>query len=304
MSFCPKCGNEVSENDKFCMKCGADLSDLKEDESKEVITENVTTSKESFEKNTVKDSEDPLKETLNLFVGIIKKPLDAVTEFMQNGTKNAAIISFAAVILIQGLIGIFKVKQMTSSIEKGGIKFISLISQYFSSILGSDLPNNSDISEVQTALSKFKSILHISYGTIFFHTVLLYLVAFIILFISIYIFVNTVLKKNIDSFKLFKSISSSSIILIYSELVALLFGFINNYISLAIIAFGMLLFILLFYEVCSAEIDQRTTGMLISMSIGITITYLIVAAVFFSLLKSDLSSFIMNIIRNGSNLFN
>ncbi|MFD3157997.1 zinc ribbon domain-containing protein [Haloimpatiens sp. FM7330] len=181
--------------------------------------------------------------TDNIFTKMLIKPVTTSKEFVENGNKNTIIELSVIMILLQGLIGVWKLNQIFNCLQKSVIGFIEKINNFmnlFGTSSNNDFVGSSGITDITNEFNKVRAFLRLPYGKIFIESCLLIIVAVIIIFLVTYIASNMLSKVKIQVSRIYKIALISIVPMVYFEILAIIFSYISSLIGIVIFASGII----------------------------------------------------------------
>lgn len=222
--FCSKCGNKLKDDEVFCGNCG---TRSREENSTETTLNYQQHGSVNFAEMTNINKE-VTAEKFNKVFRIIKPmlitPTSSIKGIVNEIDKTTLIIFNVSLAIIQGLLFTWFFNESVSVISK---KLSSLISGFGGSLL--------------EGLIDVKEFLKIPYGQIFIQGAVLFLITVGILYLGIYIVVNTIFKSNTNVLDIAKVAALITIPTLVGEILFLLVVYIS--LPLAIVVFVIGIFI-------------------------------------------------------------
>lgn len=244
MIFCKYCKQKPKNINKLCENCRS--NQCTEDSYNEKTLE------EDFNSKT--DSID-----LKSITKMIIRPVQGAKTFIEGNSVNSLFVLTMFILFVQGLLGVWKVNSLFLNIKKLTTGFETIIMNFISFIE----PNSyykrsfSDMQIIANRMDKFKTLLSISYGKIFFESIILLAIIILILFIVLILLVNIISKNKKDTFKLYKISLISVIPYMYFEIFAIIFCSIKFYISIIIILCGIVVSLVSFTILIKDELQLK-----------------------------------------------
>lgn len=280
MAYCSKCGQKLEEGDAYCPNCGTRM-------------ENIDTNAEH--KNRPNINMD-LQVLAKIFINMFVKPVTTAKNFINSGRKNTTIILTVFTVVVNGLLGMWKVNQIVSNINDVAIKFINKIvamSKIIDPSLGDSL-SNSDMNEITAGLGQIKAIIKIPYGQVFVQNCVLILISIVVIFIILCVS-NAILSKNKpEVFKFYKTALIVAMPVVYFKFLSIIFSYASVYLGIILALLGLIISLVCFTMSVneSLKISQNHAVFVVSF------TVLIVIIVQIACLQKFIPSFIASIVES------
>ncbi|MEA5007164.1 zinc ribbon domain-containing protein [Clostridium tyrobutyricum] len=280
MAYCSKCGQKLEEGDAYCPNCGTRM-------------ENIDTNAEH--KNRPDINMD-LQVLAKIFINMFVKPVTTAKNFINSGRKNTTIILTVFTVVVNGLLGMWKVNQIVSNINDVAIKFINKIvamSKIIDPSLGDSL-SNSDMNEITAGLGQIKAIIKIPYGQVFVQNCVLILISIVVIFIILCVS-NAILSKNKpEVFKFYKTALIIAMPVVYFKFLSIIFSYASVYLGITLALLGLIISLVCFTMSVneSLKISQNHAVFVVSF------TVLIVIIVQIACLQKFIPSFIASIVES------
>lgn len=280
MAYCSKCGQKLEEGDAYCPNCGTRM-------------ENIDTNAEH--KNRPNINMD-LQVLAKIFINMFVKPVTTAKNFINSGRKNTTIILTVFTVVVNGLLGMWKVNQIVSNINDVAIKFINKIvamSKIIDPGLGDSL-SNSDMNEITAGLAQIKAIIKIPYGQVFVQNCVLILISIVVIFIILCVS-NAILSKNKpEVFKFYKTALIIAMPVVYFKFLSIIFSYASVYLGIILALLGLIISLVCFTMSVneSLKISQNHAVFVVSF------TVLIVIIVQIACLQKFIPSFIASIVES------
>ncbi|MCH4200171.1 MAG: zinc ribbon domain-containing protein [Clostridium tyrobutyricum] len=280
MAYCSKCGQKLEEGDAYCPNCGTRMK-------------NIDTNAEH--KNRPNINMD-LQVLAKIFINMFVKPVTTAKNFINSGRKNTTIILTVFTVVVNGLLGMWKVNQIVSNINDVAIKFINKIvamSKIIDPSLGDSL-SNSDMNEITAGLAQIKAIIKIPYGQVFVQNCVLILISIVVIFIILCVS-NAILSKNKpEVFKFYKTALIIAMPVVYFKFLSIIFSYASVYLGIILALLGLIISLVCFTMSVneSLKISQNHAVFVVSF------TVLIVIIVQIACLQKFIPSFIASIVES------
>ncbi|AND83783.1 zinc-ribbon domain-containing protein [Clostridium tyrobutyricum] len=280
MAYCSKCGQKLEEGDAYCPNCGTRMK-------------NIDTNAEH--KNRPNINMD-LQVLAKIFINMFVKPVTTAKNFINSGRKNTTIILTVFTVVVNGLLGMWKVNQIVSNINDVAIKFINKIvamSKIIDPSLGDSL-SNSDMNEITAGLAQIKAIIKIPYGQVFVQNCVLILISIVVIFIILCVS-NAILSKNKpEVFKFYKTALIIAMPVVYFKFLSIIFSYASVYLGIILALLGLIISLVCFTMSVneSLKISQNHAVFVVSF------TVLIVIIVQIACLQKFILSFIASIVES------
>lgn len=303
MSYCYKCGAKIENDDLFCSNCGAKkatFSNVNEDNSRETQGNNFNTAKISNFTSQV-----DFKSIINILFNMLIKPISTSKKFINETEKNITIMLTIFLLVIQGLLGMWRISQIISSISSIVINLVNKISAIASLIQPGSSSNpitSSELNELTNGIDKIKPFLKIPYGKIFLQNCALILIAILIIFVILCL-ANSMFSKNKgEIFKFYKTALIVTIPTLYFELFSIILSYLSINLGLIVALLGFIVSLVCLSIVVNESLSLTENCSVFVVSLAALLTIIILSACLQSFIYSDISTFIYTIINSIKNL--
>lgn len=238
---CHNCGSQINEGNLFCVKCGArQTTNTETSQSMGATPDNnprvaPPTPTNSF---TQQINFSMLK---NIFVKMFLKPVSGAKEFIAKTETNSVIVVVVLLAAAQGLLGVWKVNQIVSSLETTIVNFVKQmvgLANLFNS--SSSSPSASDIAQLTAQIAQMKALLSIPYGQIFFQNAVILVVGVAVTFIIITVGIAVLNQRKSSSLTILKTSLIVSVPVIYFETLGILLAYLSSYLGLFVFCIGVI----------------------------------------------------------------
>ncbi|NMM63165.1 zinc ribbon domain-containing protein [Clostridium sp. P21] len=226
------------------------------------------------------------------------KPVSGAKQFVQNSEKSSVIGLTIFLVIIQGILGMWKVNQVISTIQSIALDLVQKISNIANLIIpgssGKMLSTN-DIMDLTGEMSKVRSLINIPYGKVFLQNSAVFLCAIITLFIIIYLGTTILSKDKKDPFVVYKASLIVLVPTLYFEIFSILFSYVLFYIGAGVFLIGVIVSLACLTVIIREElfVDENHTVFIIAVSfLGI---FIIVSMCMQKFLVSNISDIIMSV---------
>ncbi|MBX4268592.1 zinc ribbon domain-containing protein [Clostridium estertheticum] len=276
MTYCSKCGSRIESSNEFCPNCGMKVNQ----------TSNKNRNKEKMEGTFehVKSVTDKINATeiINIFKNSTLNPVSGGKEFVAKTQKTSAIVIMIMLTCLQGILGIWRVNQIVSSVSTIFTNFyrnLSSLAVLFGESSSSYNMDTSTINSMNTAIDKFKYMNTIPYGKIFFGNCELYLVGLLVLFISIYLGISFFSEVKCTTFMVFKAVLTSTLPILFCEIISIIFSYfsLNLGIVFVILGVGISITTLVIISKETFQINANLCVLIISIASVISLIVFLIA---------------------------
>ncbi|WP_010241255.1 zinc ribbon domain-containing protein [Clostridium arbusti] len=296
MVYCYKCGYKLEDEDLFCPNCGAKKATLSD-----ITKENSTKSERN---NFNLDKVVNLKSVLDILLNMFLRPVSTAEKFINETEKNIALIITVFVLIIQGLLGMWRISQIISSINSITMNLANRIAGLASLIQpgsSSDPISSSELNTFTSEIDKFRPYVKIPYGKIFIQNCALILIGILIVFIILCL-ANSMLSKNKgDIFKFYKTALIITIPTLYFELFSILLSYLSINFGLVVALLGFIISLVCLSIVIKESLPLPENVRVFVVSVAAIFTVIVLAICLKSFIYSDIAtlvSSIMNAIKN------
>jgi len=242
MTYCSKCGSKIEINDGFCPNCGTKVN--------QSSTKNPNNEKIGQTSENVKILEDVksvsnqinFSEIINILKLSVLNPVSGGEQFVTKTQMSPVIIITIILTFLQGILGMWRVNQLLSSISTILTDFyrdISSLAILFGQSASSYSVDSNNLDSMNKSIDQFKYLNIIPYGKIFIGNCELYLVGLLVLFISIYLGISIFTKVKCTPFLVFKAILISTLPIFVCEIISILFSNFSFYLGIILIILGV-----------------------------------------------------------------
>lgn len=318
MAYCHKCGQQVEDGDKFCTGCGARLIEDSNIETKQSSQdEQFAAHKNTYSSNVEGSTKRPINHTKpsvnqtdfsgvgHILFKMIVAPVSGAKQFVRASEKTSVMGVTFILAVLQGLIGVWKVNQVISSLQSTVISLIKQMGTIFNLIepgATDSLLNSKEILNLTGQIGKVKAIIDIPYGTIFLQNIIMFIVAIIILFIIIYLGANILSQNKNDGFKIYKIALITLVPIIYFEILSVIFSYLSFYIGIVVAVIGVIVSLASLTIVINEELDINENHCTFIVAGSFTVIFIIVSVCLQKFMVSNISHIIMSVTSLMKNL--
>lgn len=250
MKYCHECGEKLELDDMFCTNCGTKQFQASQPEEQNfqnpVEHENFVNPNIHRTTNAYPNlkSQFDFSKGGDVMLKMLLKPVEGAKQFVERGEKSSAIGITLLLVVMQGLLGIWKVNQFISTLQKMAIDFIQKISAFMNLIQpGSSgrALDSSEIMEITNEIDKVKSFINIPYGKIFLQNSALIIISIAILFIIIYLGTNILSKNRTETFTIYKAALIVLVPTLYFQLFSVILSYVSFYIGFLAVIIGVII---------------------------------------------------------------
>lgn len=293
MAYCSKCGGKLEKDDVYCPSCGTKRIDLddcinKESGTSQNINMNIN-----------------IKYGADVFINMFLNPIITAKKFINNGKKDTTIILTIFVIIMHGILGMWRIGQVISSLNSITLKYLKKMVEFVNLLNIGDSYNSisgDEISQATAEISKIKSIIKIPYGNIFLQNCVLILLSILIIFIIICL-VNSLLSNNKPHiFKFYKAALISTVPVLYFKFFSIIVSYLSINFGILLLLFGFIVSLICVAIVInkSLMIPERYIPFVVSFIALIVFIVLLICLQKFIL--SNISTIMSSIMNNIKNL--
>lgn len=304
MAFCNNCGSKIEGNDLFCPNCGTKVNQTSNENQKQNQNQSQNQSQnrerveQAFEQVKSVTNQINFAEIINTLKASALNPVSGGKQFISKAEKNDVIIIALFLTILQGILGIWRISQIISSLQAITSKFFQNIYSLTSLFGGSSSSFSSgDLAYLSKTINQFKSSISIPYGKIFIQNCALYLIGVFILFILIYLGINILAKIKCTPFIIFKTVLITTIPILVFEIISIILSYFSLYLGIGIVILGALISFstLLIIVKDTFQINENLCILIVSIS------SLIAFAAFFIVLQNFISSDLSDIVSSTIN---
>ena len=227
MAYCSKCGSKIEGSDEFCPNCGVKINQTSNDAFEHVKS---VTNKINF------------AEIINIFKLSALSPVSGGEQFVVKTQKTPVIIITILLTFLQGILGIWRINQIISSLSTtltNCFRDISSLASLFGQSSSYNSLDSSNLDSINKTIDQFKYLNTIPYGKIFIENCGLYLVGLLVLFICIYLGISIFTKVKCTPFIVFKAILISTLPILFCEIISILFSYFSFYLGIVFVILGL-----------------------------------------------------------------
>ncbi|WP_373899145.1 hypothetical protein ACER0A_002950 [Haloimpatiens sp. FM7315] len=250
MAYCSKCGSKVNKDDLYCGVCGekqVQNSDSVEEKEDEISGfQNASFKARDFHE-AGKENMSVNKLSSSILIKMLYKPITTAKEFVIKGSKDKVIGISLFVVLMQGILGMWKAKQFISNIHEIAVNFIMMLMKLVGLIEPNSLTEPLDINdamEIKKKIYELKTFINIPYTDIFMQNIAIVLIAVAVNFIIIYLGMSIAAKGRNESFKIYKTAIIVLVPLEYFEIISILFSNVSFWLGLIFGIIGVIISII------------------------------------------------------------
>lgn len=309
MNYCHNCGAKIEEGDVFCISCGAKQlkdSPAEEKQFQQNVNHDAYDNLNTQRVQQVANSYPNFKNQIDFAKGgdillkMLLKPVTGAKEFVENGEKGTAIGITILLVVMQGLLGVWKVNQIISGLQKLAVDFVQRMTAFTNLINPSSSANplgSSDIADITNQINRVKPFINIPYGKIFLQNSSLIIISIIILFIILFLGTNILSKNKGETFTIYKAALIILVPTLYFELFSIIFSYLSFYIGFGVAVIGVIISLACLAAVIKDKlnIDENYSAFIVSVSFIVIFIALSIS------LKSFMTSNISDIIMSVSN---
>lgn len=222
MFYCHNCGTQLQDDDLFCPNCG---------------TKQNQQPKMNFNVNLKSIKPEAVFRTV---IDMLLKPVTAAKKFVNESEKSDTIVMTVFLLIVQGIMGIWKASQIVGNIKD----FIEGLVKGLATALDKIVPGTSsglsDSAEMFSEITKYKSLVKMPYGKIFFQNCAIFIIGVAAIFAIIYLGI-VISKKKAEVFPIYKTALIVSVPVLYFELFSLLVSYASLQLGLVLIIIGWLI---------------------------------------------------------------
>lgn len=307
MKFCHGCGSKIEVDDVFCTSCGTKQlkeSPAEERQYQQPMNHDVHVSPDTQRFQQGMNSYTNLKNRIDFTKGgdillkMLLKPVTGAKQFVESGEKGSVIGITLALILMQGLLGVWKVNQLISSLQNMVIDLMQKISGFMNLIQpgssGSALGSR-EIMEITNQINKVKSFINIPYGKIFLQNSSIFIISIAILFIIIYLGTNILSKNRTEAFTIYKTALIILVPTLYFELFSIIFSYLSIYMGFIIAVIGVIISLGCLTVVIKEKLDIDENYSTFIVAISCIVILIALSMSLQSFISSNISDIIMSV---------
>ena len=239
MSFCKKCGQEISSNEQFCGNCGMGV----------VEGRNLNIAPKETRSSSNSNINVYINEILEVAKGMLRKPISTIVNCDIKLKKESTGILILGLAVLFGILNMWTVKKLASDMEK-----------LFSDSIGGVFGLNGMLGESITG--------RMSYSKILFQSVLLFVIAIIILFALNYLIGKYIFKASVKPLTIVNIVSCSAIPFVVALFLRIILSYISSTLAFTVLFLGVIIaMISLFRGITEAlNLSEEITVFIIPIS--------------------------------------
>jgi uncharacterized Zn finger protein (UPF0148 family) len=295
MSYCNNCGTKIEKDDLFCPNCGTKVNQgkngnqNKEGGAKEFTHVNSITNQINF------------AEIINTLKNSVISPVSGGKQFVAKSERNQVIFITIILTLLQGILGIWRINQIFSSLHAISMKFLDNLSSLASLVGEGSTFNSGDLESLDKTINQFKSFIKMPYGKVFIQNCGLYLIGIFLLFILIYLFTSILIKANCTPFAVFKTVLISTLPILTCEIISIIFSYFSLYLGIGFAILGALISITTLTILVKDSLQIKENLCIVIVSISFLIALVVSFIALQKFISSDLSDIIKSTINSYKN---
>lgn len=311
MRYCHGCGSKIEAEDVFCTNCGTKQVQASSTQEKQFQQNQQSAEYSKFDNSNAErghqdlfNSYNNLKSQVNFSQGgnillkMLIKPVEGAKQFVETSEKGFVIAITLVLAIMQGILGVWKVNQLISSLQNLVIDIIQKITTLMNLIepgsTGKVLGSN-EIMELTTQINKLKSFINIPYGKIFLQNSTLFLISIAILFIILYLGTSILSKNRVEAFTIYKIALIVTVPTIYFQILAVVFSYLSFYIGLVVGIIGVIISIGCLTITVKEELPINENHSVFIVAISCIAIFISVSIALQSFLSSNISDIVMSL---------
>lgn len=311
MRYCHGCGSKIEAEDVFCTNCGTKQVQASSTQEKQFQQNQQSAEYSKFDNSNAErghqdlfNSYNNLKSQVNFSQGgnillkMLIKPVEGAKQFVETSEKGFVIAITLVLAIMQGILGVWKVNQLISSLQNLVIDVIQKITTLMNLIepgaTGKVLGSN-EIMEITTQINKLKSFINIPYGKIFLQNSTLFLISIAILFIILYLGTSILSKNRVEAFTIYKIALIVTVPTIYFQILAVVFSYLSFYIGLVVGIIGVIISIGCLTITVKEELPINENHSVFIVAISCIAIFISVSIALQSFLSSNISDIVMSL---------
>lgn len=311
MRYCHGCGSKIEAEDVFCTNCGTKQVQASSTQEKQFQQNQQSAEYSKFDNSNAErghqdlfNSYNNLKSQVNFSQGgnillkMLIKPVEGAKQFVETSEKGFVIAITLVLAIMQGILGVWKVNQLISSLQNLVIDIIQKITTLMNLIepgsTGKVLGSN-EIMELTTQINKLKSFINIPYGKIFLQNSTLFLISIAILFIILYLGTSILSKNRVEASTIYKIALIVTVPTIYFQILAVVFSYLSFYIGLVVGIIGVIISIGCLTITVKEELPINENHSVFIVAISCIAIFISVSIALQSFLSSNISDIVMSL---------
>lgn len=242
MSFCKKCGQEMSSGERFCGNCGTGVVDVK----------NLNNNPNEVSKVSNSNLNIYINEILEVTKGMLTKPVSTIVSCDEKLKRESSGLLILVLSVLFGLLNMWTVNKITSD-----------VGNLFEGAIGSVAGFNGMFNGTAQFMNE-----SVPYSKIFIQTVFLFITAIAVLFALNYLIGKYVFKSSVKVVTIVNVISCSAIPFIAALFLRIILSYISSTLAFAVLFVGMIVALIsLFRGITKAlNISEEITIFIIPIS--------------------------------------
>lgn len=307
MRYCHGCGVKIEAGDVFCTNCGTKQlqdSSVEERQFQQTMNHDTYVNSNTQRVEQAVNSYPNFKNQIDFAKGgdillkMLLKPVTGAKQFVENGEKGSAIGITILLIVMQGLLGVWKVNELISSLQQMVIDVIQKAAAFMNLIdpgsSGRSI-GSSEIMEITNQINKVKSFINIPYGKIFLQNSVLLIISIAILFIIIYLGTNILSKNRNEAFTIYKTALIVLVPTLYFELFSIIFSYLSIYIGFGIAVIGIIISLGCLTVVIKEKLNVDENYSAFIVAVSFIVIFIGLSMSLQSFISSNISDIIMSV---------
>ncbi|MGK0467814.1 hypothetical protein [Clostridium sp.] len=299
ITFCSNCGCKIQENGLFCPDCGTKVNQTSNPNQNSNL--NKERIKQTFDNAKSFTNQINFAEIINTLKTSALNPVSGSKQFVTKTQKNPVIIITIILTLLQGILGAWRINQITNSLQSIASKLLQNLSS-LGSLFGQSSPfdfTSGDLEYLNQSIYQLKSFITIPYVKIFFENCAIFLIWILVLFIFIYFGISILAKAKCTPFTVFKAVLVSTLPILTCKIISIIFSYFSLTLGIGFIILGALISITTLTIIIKEclQIKENICVLIVSIS------FLFALLAFFIGLRNIISSNILDIVKIAINSY-
>ncbi|AJA47120.1 hypothetical protein CPAST_c10200 [Clostridium pasteurianum DSM 525 = ATCC 6013] len=303
MAYCCKCGTKLNNEDLFCPNCGEKNPVLSQKEEKNHKNYTELNNSNSTITSNVSNSVN-FKDAFNVIINMFLRPASTAEKFINNADRSIAIIITIFVLIVQGFLGMWKVSQIISNINKLTINITNRIMEFISLLqpgTSSNALSSNDLEYFTREIERIRPYVKIPYGKVFIQNCTLIILAVLIVFIILCLANSMFSRGKVEVFKFYKTALIITLPALYFEFFSIMLSYLSINLGLAIALLGLIISLACFSIIIGTALSFTKNFSVFTASAAAIFTAIALSACLKSFIASDVTDIaasIMNAIKN------